>query len=80
MLFPVTKIDFRNVNRQGQAPPATVIAWMEAMGIAVTHFYGLAETYGPCVLCEPQRRWEGQDATALTRLKARPGTASPLQG
>ncbi|MCW0506735.1 AMP-binding enzyme, partial [Aeromonas piscicola] len=57
-----------------------VIAGMEAMGIAVTHVYGLTETYGPCVLCEPQRSWEGQDATALSRLKARQGVASPLQG
>lgn len=64
----------------GAAPPATVIAGMEAMGIAVTHVYGLTETYGPCVLCEPQRSWQGQDATALSRLKARQGVASPLQG
>ncbi|MGE6170510.1 acyl-CoA synthetase [Aeromonas media] len=64
----------------GAAPPATVIAGMEAMGIAVTHVYGLTETYGPCVVCEPQRNWQGQDATALSRLKARQGVASPLQG
>ncbi|MFM4649399.1 acyl-CoA synthetase [Aeromonas bivalvium] len=64
----------------GAAPPATVIAGMEAMGIAVTHVYGLTETYGPCVVCETQRSWQGQDATALSRLKARQGVASPLQG
>lgn len=64
----------------GAAPPATVIAGMEAMGIAVTHVYGLTETYGPCVVCEPQRHWQGQDATTLSRLKARQGVASPLQG
>lgn len=64
----------------GAAPPATVIAGMEAMGIAVTHVYGLTETYGPCVVCEPQRSWKGQDATARSRLKARQGVASPLQG
>lgn len=64
----------------GAAPPATVIAGMEAMGIAVTHTYGLTETYGPCVVCEPQQSWEGQDATTLSRLKARQGVASPLQG
>lgn len=64
----------------GAAPPATVIAGMEAMGIAVTHTYGLTETYGPCVVCEPQRSWDGQDAAVLSRLKARQGVASPLQG
>lgn len=64
----------------GAAPPATVIAGMEAMGIAVTHTYGLTETYGPCVVCEPQQSWEGLDATTLSRLKARQGVASPLQG
>lgn len=31
----------------GAAPPATVIAGMEAMGIAVTHVYGLTETMAP---------------------------------
>lgn len=64
----------------GAAPPATVIAGMEAMGIAVTHVYGLTETYGPCVVCEPQRRWQGQDAATLSRLKARQGVASPCKG
>ncbi|MGY3900997.1 acyl-CoA synthetase [Aeromonas lusitana] len=64
----------------GAAPPASVIAGMEAMGIAVTHVYGLTETYGPCVVCEPQRSWEGLDATALSRLKARQGVTAPLQG
>ncbi len=50
---------------------------MEAMGIAVTHVYGLTETYGPCVLCEPQQSWQGQDATTLSRLKARQGGLTP---
>ncbi len=34
-----------------------MIAWIEVMGLAVTHVYGLTETYGPYVLCEPQRSW-----------------------
>src|SRR5690606_40998827 len=35
----------------GAAPPAAVIAGVEAMGIEVTHVYGLTETYGPSTVC-----------------------------
>jgi len=35
----------------GAAPPSTVIARMEAMGFAVTHLYGLTESYGPSTVC-----------------------------
>ena len=31
----------------GAAPPAAIIEGMQAQGIAVTHVYGLTETYGP---------------------------------
>ena len=35
----------------GAAPPSTVISQMEAMGFAVTHLYGLTESYGPSTVC-----------------------------
>ena len=33
------------------APPRTVIEGGEQIGIALTHVYGLTETYGPAALC-----------------------------
>src|SRR6202034_1030724 len=35
----------------GAAPPSAVIAQMEAMGFAVTHLYGLTESFGPSTVC-----------------------------
>ena len=41
----------------GAAPPAPVIAAMEAMGFNVTHLYGLTEVYGPALVAAPQQDW-----------------------
>src|ERR1700679_3304170 len=35
----------------GAAPPSTVIARMEEIGFAVTHLYGLTESFGPATVC-----------------------------
>ena len=63
----------------GAAPPATVIAGMEKMGFAVVHAYGLTETYGPCVVCEPQEEWAGLDIDGRAEKLARQGVRAPLQ-
>ena len=60
----------------GAAPPATVIAAMEAMGVGVTHVYGLTETYGPSVICLPQADWAQMSPADLARTKARQGVAN----
>ncbi|MEZ5840024.1 MAG: acyl-CoA synthetase [Hyphomicrobiales bacterium] len=57
----------------GASPPAAVIAAMEAMGVEVTHVYGLTETYGPSVVCAWKDVWDGETAEARARLKARQG-------
>lgn len=64
----------------GAAPPASVIEGMEAMGIEVTHVYGLTETYGPCVVCDWQRDWDALDNQERARMKARQGVRAPMQG
>lgn len=64
----------------GAAPPATVIEGMEALGIEVTHVYGLTETFGPCVVCDWQRSWDGLNNTERARMKARQGVRAPMQG
>ena len=65
----------------GAAPPRTVITRMEAMGFAVTHLYGLTESYGPATICvwqpglddmpieQKSLSWRGR-AWSLQRWKA----------
>ena len=57
----------------GAAPPAAVIARMEAMGIGVTHLYGLTETYGPTVSCAWHESWDALPLDERARLKSRVG-------
>ncbi len=62
----------------GAAPPSVVIAGMERMGFAVTHLYGLTETYGPAAIGQ----WQpGLDEMALpdkAAFMARQGVGHPL--
>src|SRR6185437_3531136 len=58
------------------APPSpTIIGRMEALGITITHVYGLTETYGPHTVCAWQPEWDGLPAEDRARLKARQGVA-----
>ena len=60
-------------------PPAKVIADMEAMGIAITHVYGLTEVYGPAVVCAEKPGWRDLPLQEQVRLKARQGVAYELE-
>ncbi|CAI8189743.1 MAG: Long-chain-fatty-acid--CoA ligase [Marinobacterium sp. xm-d-530] len=62
----------------GAAPPAAVIAGMEAMGFDVTHVYGLTETYGPCAICAWNDEWDDKSAAEKAILKARQGVRAPM--
>jgi fatty-acyl-CoA synthase len=63
----------------GAAPPAAVIQRMEAMGMAVTHVYGLTETYGPVTLNAWQpERWGNLPADEQATLKARQGVRGQM--
>jgi fatty-acyl-CoA synthase len=63
----------------GAAPPAAVIEGMEALGMAVTHFYGLTETYGPVTLCAWQpEAWDQLPPAERANLKARQGVRGPM--
>ena len=64
----------------GAAPPSTVIKAMEDLGFAVTHLYGLTETYGPSLICEPQEEWADLPLPDRARLMARQGVPHPLVG
>ena len=57
----------------GAAPPAPVIAAMEAMGFNVTHLYGLTEVYGPALVAAPQESWQDLPLAERAALIARQG-------
>ena len=62
----------------GAAPPSTVIAGMEALGFAVTHLYGLTETYGPSTVCLWQPGLDELPIDEKSAFMARQGVATPM--
>ena len=62
----------------GAAPPAAVIEGMEALGIHITHVYGLTEVYGPAVVCAWHDEWDALPPDQRARLKARQGVTYPV--
>ncbi|WP_136660038.1 acyl-CoA synthetase [Nitratireductor sp. XY-223] len=60
----------------GASPPAAVIGKMEAMGIEVTHVYGLTEVYGPAVISVWKDKWDGLTGDERAALKARQGVSN----
>lgn len=62
----------------GAAPPAAVIAGMEALGFEVTQVYGLTETYGPCVVSVWHDEWNNLSLDERAALKARQGVRGPM--
>jgi fatty-acyl-CoA synthase len=61
----------------GAAPPSTVIARMEAMGFAVTHLYGLTESYGPSTVCMWQPGLDDMSIEEKSAFMARQGVNTP---
>ncbi len=61
----------------GAAPPATVIEGMQRLGIQVVHAYGLTETYGPSVFCDPQQSWDSLSFEEQAAKMARQGVRAP---
>jgi len=58
----------------GGAPPSpTLLAAVEKIGMQVTHLYGLTETYGPHVVCEPKPEWSTLGVAERARNLSRQG-------
>ncbi|UYG00886.1 acyl-CoA synthetase [Halomonas sp. GD1P12] len=57
----------------GAAPPASIIAGVEKLGIEVTHVYGLTEVYGPVTVCAWHDAWDALPLEARAKIKARQG-------
>ena len=60
-------------NTAAAPPPEAVLSGMADAGFAVTHLYGLTETYGPAVVNEWHSGWDGLDKGPRTAKKARQG-------
>ena len=54
-------------------PPPSVLSAMEENGFAMTHVYGLTETYGPAVICSWKPDWDGLSTDEQAETKARQG-------
>jgi fatty-acyl-CoA synthase len=63
----------------GAPPPASLLAGMAAIGVRLTHIYGLTETYGPASICEPQPGWIDLDSGGQAERKGRQGVSYALQ-
>lgn len=61
------------VTTAGAAPPASVIAGVETLGIEVTHVYGLTEVYGPVTVCAWHEAWNELPLAKRAAIKARQG-------
>jgi fatty-acyl-CoA synthase len=60
----------------GGAPPSpTTISQMTALGIDVTHLYGMTETYGPSLACAWWPEWDALSTAEQALKKARQGVA-----
>ncbi|WP_245600668.1 AMP-binding protein [Streptomyces sulphureus] len=57
----------------GAAPSPTAIEAMTALGVDIMHLYGMTETYGPSLVCEPRPEWRGFDAPRRASVLARQG-------
>ncbi len=63
----------------GSAPPGAIIEGCERIGIAITHVYGLTESYGPAAVCAQQPEWASLPIEERATLNARQGVAYPMQ-
>ncbi|RWF72142.1 MAG: acyl-CoA synthetase [Mesorhizobium sp.] len=54
-------------------PPEAVLSGMADAGFAVTHLYGLTETYGPAVVNEWHDEWDGLEKGLRVAREARQG-------
>ncbi|WP_395665070.1 acyl-CoA synthetase [Methylocella sp.] len=63
----------------GAPPPKAVIAGAERLGLALTHVYGLTETFGPASICAQKPEWAQLSTEERAHLNRRQGVAYPLQ-
>ncbi|MEV0621891.1 long-chain-fatty-acid--CoA ligase [Nonomuraea sp. NPDC050404] len=63
----------------GGAPPSpALLSRALQAGIDMIHLYGLTETYGPAVICQPQPEWRGLPVEESAALAARQGVGNVI--
>ncbi len=63
----------------GGAPPTPrLLEDCAAVGLDITHLYGLTETFGPLAICDWQSRWDGLPAPEQARRRARQGVGNVI--
>ncbi len=63
----------------GGAPPSpALLERFAALGIEITHLYGLTESFGPVVICDWKAEWDELPAERRAQLKARQGVANVI--
>jgi fatty-acyl-CoA synthase len=61
----------------GGAPPApALLERASRLNLAITHLYGLTETYGPIAVCAWNPDWDAAGAAEQARLRARQGVST----
>ena len=60
-------------------PPARTFEGAEALGIDLTHVYGLTEVYGPATVCAKHASWADLDGPARARRNGRQGVRYLLE-
>ncbi|MFD0474357.1 AMP-binding protein [Nonomuraea thailandensis] len=74
---PARALDPRLLACVGGAPPSPALLERALQaGIDVIHLYGLTETYGPAVVCQPQPEWRDLPIGESAALTARQGWAT----
>jgi fatty-acyl-CoA synthase len=64
-------------NHAAAPPPESVMARMNEAGFALTHLYGLTETYGPATLNEWHSAWDDLPKPAKDARRSRQGVRYP---
>ncbi len=67
-----------NVFTAGAPPPPSVLEKTKAMGMDVTHVYGLTETYGHISQCFWQEEWSDLPPEKQAMYQSRQGIAMPM--
>lgn len=76
---PASALEPRLTACTGGAPPSpALLARAAEAGVDVIHLYGLTETYGPAVICQPQDGWERLPVDQLAGLTARQGVGNVI--
>ncbi len=62
-----------HVMTAGSAPPASLLARADALGLHIEHVYGLTEVLGPASICAWKEEWNSLPDDERARLRARQG-------